>query len=184
MSVTLEVSKLSGWLNAHAPCRVSKGEGIRCTHDAGQGGRRAARKEDAARPRCKQREGRARLKIGGRARGSAHEEHPVHVCDAGGVEAQWLVQRVRALPRVEGTACDAGRGADRAAGGGGRPQCTQRAGEGPAADWESKKRRAMQGEVQTGRPEVAADRGARSVQGRARLQIGRRARGEERTRNM
>ena len=35
----------------------------------------------------------------------------------------------------------------------------------------------MRGEVQTGRPEVAADRGARSVQGRARLQIGSRARG-------
>ena len=32
--VTLEVSKLSGWLNTEAPCRESKGEhsarGIRC----------------------------------------------------------------------------------------------------------------------------------------------------------
>eukprot|EP00964_Phaeocystis_antarctica_P149895 scaffold117165_cov54-Phaeocystis_antarctica.AAC.4 len=35
----------------------------------------------------------------------------------------------------------------------------------------------MQGEVQTGTPEVAAGRGARSVQERARLQIGSRARG-------
>ena len=30
MSVTLEVSKLSGWLNAFAPCRGSKGGHIRC----------------------------------------------------------------------------------------------------------------------------------------------------------
>ena len=42
---------------------------------------------------------------------------------------------------------------------------------------ESKQGRAMRGKLQTGRPEVAADRGARSVQGRARLQIGSRARG-------
>ena len=40
-------------------------------------------------------------------------------------------------------------------------------------------------EVQsTGRPEAAGDRGARGVQGRARLQIGGRARGEERTENI
>ena len=49
---------------------------------------------------------------------------------------------------------------------------------------ESKEGHAMRGKLQPGRPEVAADRGARSVQGRARLQIGSRARGEERTRNM
>ena len=38
---------------------------------------------------------------------------------------------------------------------------------------EPKEGHAMRGEVQTGRPEVAADRDARSVQERARLQIGR-----------
>jgi len=48
----------------------------------------------------------------------AHEEHAAHVCDAGGVEAQRLVEGRRALPsRREGT-CDAGgRGASRQAGG-------------------------------------------------------------------
>ena len=49
MVVTLEVSKLSGWLNADAPCRGSKGGHIRCGvryagRQAGGGGR----------PRCKQ----------------------------------------------------------------------------------------------------------------------------------
>ena len=41
MFVTLEVSKLSGWLNADAPCRESK-EGIRCeVRPRGAGGRLA-----------------------------------------------------------------------------------------------------------------------------------------------
>jgi hypothetical protein len=40
MSVTLEVSRLSGWLNADAPCRV-EGRGT-CTCDAGRGARREA----------------------------------------------------------------------------------------------------------------------------------------------
>eukprot|EP00964_Phaeocystis_antarctica_P116043 scaffold80013_cov69-Phaeocystis_antarctica.AAC.1 len=38
-------------------------------------------------------------------------------CDAGGVEAQRLVERRRDLPRVERRACGAGRGAGREAGG-------------------------------------------------------------------
>eukprot|EP00964_Phaeocystis_antarctica_P049667 scaffold28787_cov67-Phaeocystis_antarctica.AAC.4 len=46
-----------------------------------------------------------------KARGEVHPEHIVHVCDAGGVEAQWLVERLRLLPRVERGACGAGRGA-------------------------------------------------------------------------
>eukprot|EP00964_Phaeocystis_antarctica_P011003 scaffold6041_cov54-Phaeocystis_antarctica.AAC.3 len=80
---------------------------------------------------------RARLQIGkSRARGGAHEEHGAHGCDAGRVEAQRLVERPRELPRVERRARDAGRGADRQARGGGRPRCTQRAGEGSTADWE------------------------------------------------
>ena len=45
--------------------------------------------------------GEVRLQIGGRARGGAHEEHVVHGCDAGRVEAQRLVERRRVLPRVE-----------------------------------------------------------------------------------
>ena len=101
---------------------------------------------------------RARLQIGSRARGGAHGEHPGHVCDAGRVEAQrlveprelehlmhgcdagrveakWLVERRRALPRVERRAYDAGRGAGLEAGGGRRPRRTQRAREGSTVDW-------------------------------------------------
>ena len=40
MSVTLEVSRLSGWLNARAPCRASRREGMRCGARCGPGGER------------------------------------------------------------------------------------------------------------------------------------------------
>ena len=86
-------------------------------------------------------QGWARLQIGSRARRGAHREHFAHVCDAGRVEAQRLVERPRALPRVERKACGAGRG------------------------------------MGVGGQQAVDDRGARSVQGRARLQIGGRARG-------
>ena len=73
-------------------------------------------------------------------------EHVLHVRDAGGVEAQRLVERRRLLQRVKRRAYGVGRGAGYwEAGGGGRPRCTY------------------------------------SVQARARLQIGSRAHGEERT---
>ena len=42
MFVTLEVSKLSGWLNADAACAESRKEGIRCGGRCGLGGGRAA----------------------------------------------------------------------------------------------------------------------------------------------
>ena len=48
---------------------------------------------------------------------------------------------------------------------------------------ESKEGHAMRGEAQTGRPEVAADHGARSVQERAHCRLGE-GNGEERTPNM
>ena len=54
-------------------------------------------------------QGRARLQIGGRARGGALPEHAVHVCEAGGVEAQRLVERRRPLPSVKRRACGVGR---------------------------------------------------------------------------
>ena len=41
ISVTLDVSKLSGWLNANAPCRVERGAcgaGMRCGKRCGPGG--------------------------------------------------------------------------------------------------------------------------------------------------
>ena len=40
------------------------------------------------------------VQIWGRARGGPHVEHAGHVRDAGGVEAQRLVERCRVLPRV------------------------------------------------------------------------------------
>ena len=95
MVVTLEVSKLSGWLNAFASCRESK-EGHAVRFEMWPGWREAAGDRGA---RSVQR--RARLQIGGRARGGAHVEHGVHGRDAGGVEAQRLVERRRILPRVE-----------------------------------------------------------------------------------
>ena len=64
-------------------------------------------------------------------RGRAHREHVVHVRDAGGVEAQRLVERRRKLPIVERGAYGAGRGCGPADGGDG----VQRAGEGSTADW-------------------------------------------------
>eukprot|EP00964_Phaeocystis_antarctica_P064366 scaffold38703_cov47-Phaeocystis_antarctica.AAC.3 len=131
MVVTLEVSKPSGWLNAYACCRESNGEN-KVRGEAWAGRRREAR---GGQWRASSVHGRARLQIGGRAREGAHVEHVVHLRDAGGVEAQRLVERRRALPRVERRACGAGRGAVLEAGGGGRRRCKQRAGEGSTADW-------------------------------------------------
>eukprot|EP00964_Phaeocystis_antarctica_P018533 scaffold10238_cov45-Phaeocystis_antarctica.AAC.3 len=79
MYVTPEVSKLSGWLNADAPCRESKGgHTVRCEV-------RAWRRETEGDRGARSVQGRARLRIGGRARRGAHVEHVVHVRDAGGV---------------------------------------------------------------------------------------------------
>ena len=132
MVVTLEVSKLSGRLNADAACRESQGR-----HTVQEEVQSTWWPEVACdRGACSVQE-RARLLIGSRARGGAHGEHLVHVCDAGCVEAQRPVEHRRALPRVRRRAYGAGRGAEyREAGGGGRPRCTQRAGQGSSADWE------------------------------------------------
>ena len=111
MSVTLDVSKLSGWLNADTYCRESKGGyTVRCEVRVGGW-------EVAGDRRVRSAQGRARLQILG-----AHPEHVAHCCDAGRVEAQWLVEHRRGLPRVKSRACVAGRGAGRGAGGGGRPR--------------------------------------------------------------
>ena len=100
-----------------------------------RGGVRAGRREAVGDRGARSMRGRARLQTGGRARGGAHPEHVLHVRDAGGVEAQRLVERRRVLPRVERRACGAERGAGRVAGGSGQPRCTERAGEGSTADW-------------------------------------------------
>ena len=82
MFVTLDVSKLSGWLNTYAFCRESKGG-----HTV-RGELWAGRREMLA------------------GRRGAHIEHFVHVRDAGCVEAQRLVKHVRVLPsRTGGIRC-------------------------------------------------------------------------------
>ena len=94
MVVTLEVSKLSGWLNACAFCRVQKGGRLR-GRQAGQetGGRGGGSISDAQRG--------PDWGVGGTGRRGAHMKHVPHVWDVGRVEAQRLVERIRALPRVQ-----------------------------------------------------------------------------------
>ena len=58
----------------------------------GAGGRCGATAALAART------GRARLKAVGQGTDGAHVEHMAHVCDAGRVEAQRVVERRRVLP--------------------------------------------------------------------------------------
>jgi len=119
MVVTLEVSKLSGWLKADASCRV---EGRAC---------------DAGGERCEPEGGRACGVVAAhkrhargwpdvrpvRAKGTrgAHGEHVAHGRDAGGVEAQRLVEGRRLLPsRREGMRCSCDAGGRRCEPGGGR----------------------------------------------------------------
>ena len=131
MAVTLEVSKLSGWLNACASCRESK-EGYGAGRGIRVGGRQVAGNRGA-----RSVQERARLQIRSRARGGAHSEHVAHVRDAGGVEAQRLVERMRVLPRVKRRAYGARRGIRV----GGQQAVDDRGassaqGRGSTADWE------------------------------------------------
>ena len=92
MSVTLEVSKVSGWLNADAYCRVQRG-----AWEAGDmqsaGGRRpvgGSGKHVGA------------IQLEDWAGAEPHRKHVPHARDAGGVEGQRLVERGRALPSAKG----------------------------------------------------------------------------------
>ena len=97
MLVTLEVSKLSDWLNADAYCRESKGgHAARGEVYVLGGGRRRTTAVQAA---C--RRGLDYTDWGQGTGGGAHVEHLAHGGDAGGVEGERLVERRRALPRVE-----------------------------------------------------------------------------------
>ena len=74
-------------------------------------------------------------RLGGQGTRGAHVEHVAHGCDAGGVETQRLVERRRALPRVETRAYVCGEVCESAGGrGGGRRRCKQHAGQGSTAD--------------------------------------------------
>ena len=92
ISLTLDVSKVSGWLNAFVYCRVQRG-----AWEAGDmqsaGGRRpldGSGKHVGA------------IQLEDRAGAEPHLKHVPHARDAGGVEAQRLVERPRALPSPKG----------------------------------------------------------------------------------
>ena len=130
MVVTLEVSRLSGRLNAVAACRESKGG-----HTV-WGEVWAGRRETVGDGGLSSVQGRDRLQIRSRARGEAHVEHEAHVCDAGGVEAQRLVEIKRVLPSAARRAYDARRHAGREAGGRGAATAHAACRRGP--DWASR----------------------------------------------
>ena len=96
MSVTLDVSKLSGWLKTDAYCRVERERAYtmraaRCGPECGRAcGVAAVLKRHARRG--------VDSRLGGQGTGGAHMEHEAHGCDAGSVEAQRLVERPRVLP--------------------------------------------------------------------------------------
>ena len=101
MSVTLDVSKLSGWLNAVAYCRESKGghamrEEVWPGRRGGVGWRR----------RNRHARGWLVQGCGGQGTRGAHREHALHGRDLGRVEAERLVERRRDLPsRKAGMRC-------------------------------------------------------------------------------
>jgi hypothetical protein len=108
MFVTLEVSKLSGWLKADACCRVegrahAMRGGERCEPGGGRAcGVVAAHKRHAPGNGLTQ-------GLGAKGTRGAHLEHVAHGRDAGGIKAQWLVEGRRALPsRREGMRCGGG----------------------------------------------------------------------------
>ena len=109
MSVTRDVSKLSGWLNTFARCRVRK-ESTRCGAGCGPGGGEVGGAA-TAHAACK---GRLDWSLWAQGTGGVHVEHGVHGRDAGRVEAQRLVERLCFLPSRKG-AYHVGRG--RAGGG-------------------------------------------------------------------
>ena len=86
MIMTLDVSKLSGWLNATACCRVEMKRGHTMWDEM-----RARRWEGVGRRRRKRgmHGDRARLKAVGAMQGrcGAHVKHAGHVRGAGGVDA-------------------------------------------------------------------------------------------------
>ena len=96
MVMTLDVSKLSGWLNADAPCRESE-EGHMMRGECGAGPEAGG----GGRPGRTQRAGEGSTTDMGQATRGAHVEHEVHGRDARRVEAQRLVERRRTLPRVK-----------------------------------------------------------------------------------
>ena len=117
MLVTPDVSKLRGWLNGVCCAESCK----RCWASLGPGG---THREKALRARS------VCMQMRGRARRGAHREHLLHACDARRIEAQRLVERRCALPRIAMRAYGARgelREGGRQLGGSGRPRCARNA---------------------------------------------------------
>jgi hypothetical protein len=104
MSVTLEVSKLSRWLKAAAACGIqgASDRGKRVAHGDGTEGRASQQ-----RTRCVCACGPA-WEWGQKAQAAAHNEHVAHARDAGGIEAQRLVESSRSLPGSKGSSATHG----------------------------------------------------------------------------
>ena len=99
MSLTLEVSKLSDWLNADAYCRESKGgHAVR-----GEVYRLGTSRRWTTAAHAAERAGEGSTADWEQG---THGEHDEHACDAGRVEAQRLVEGLRVLQsRKEGIRC-------------------------------------------------------------------------------
>ena len=130
ISVTLDVSRLSGWLNANARCRVET-----LLREAGRGagkGTGEGRGVTVAQVVCM---GKVRVDIGRKAAGGAHLKHAAHGRDAGRVEAQRLVERRRVLPSHNGAHGGVTRGAIGARAWGGAVAVHAACPEGPTGHW-------------------------------------------------
>ena len=96
MSVTLDVSRVSGWLNSGAPCRAEMR-----AYEAGRGAGLEAGEgveREHGRPIAQT--------VCTRHAGRAHPKHRAHVRDAGRIETQRLVERLCTLAsRKGGTRC-------------------------------------------------------------------------------
>ena len=105
MSVTLDVSKLSAWLNADAPCAESKGGHAMREEVYGPGGMRALWVWQRRKRHARGRGPTQGCTVPGLC--GAHGEHAGHGRDAGGVEVQRLVERLRVVEHVV-HGCDTG----------------------------------------------------------------------------
>jgi hypothetical protein len=95
MFVTLDVSRLSDWLNVFADCRVEREAweegGMQAGgRGGGGGGVECARKRVGS------------IQVEGWAGAAPHVKHPAHARDFGRVETQRLVERRRILPSPKG----------------------------------------------------------------------------------
>ena len=100
MVLTLDVSRLSGWLNADACCRVEREAWEKGRHGGREAGGRGAA---AARAACR---GGPTVEAAGRGTRGAHVKHLLHGCDAGGVPARYVCVELGQAVEEPGHVCD------------------------------------------------------------------------------